>query len=178
MTVREVVLRDDVRAPVTLSLVAFANRYNLRRTASVIALLVIDTGAVLAGLALVQWGWVAALEAGIAGVVALIAGAAIGLYGLRRDRHSLARIVGAGAVGLVVGVIAASLIADGLTAGSFALLWAVTLTIDIGLRALYDFATGRVLSPHGDMPTAVLVTACAATSNPIWGVHGPDAGPT
>lgn len=157
MTVREVVLRDDVRAPFTLSLVAFANRYNLRRTTSVIALLAIDTAAVLAGLALVQWSWAAALEVGIAGLAALVAAAAIGLYGLRRERHSLARIVVAAAAGLVAGLIAASLIADGLTAGGFALLWAVTLTIDVGLRALYDVATERLLSPHGDMPTAVLI---------------------
>ena len=129
VTVREVVLRDDVRAPFTLSSVAFANRYNLRRTASVIALLAIDTAAVLAGARAVELGRRARSRASPGrrhGRAAAIA------TGLRRERHSLARIVAVGSSG-VAGLIAANPIAGGVTAGGFAfLVAAVTLTVDVG----------------------------------------------
>lgn len=157
MILREVVLHDDVRAPFVLSRLALLNRYKVRRTASVLALLAIDVGSVLFGLAIVQWSWAAAIEVGVAGAVALLTAAALGLYRLRRQRHSLVRILVAALAGLVAGLIASALLSEGLTGAGFVLVWGIAVSLDTGLRALYDFASDRVLAPHGDLPTALLV---------------------
>jgi exopolysaccharide biosynthesis polyprenyl glycosylphosphotransferase len=166
VTVREIVLERDVRAPLFLRPASLLSRYYVRRTVSVLALMAFDVLAVviaaLAAPALWRWlgisiyrptGWVIALAA----VLVVVVAAGTSLYGVRPLRRSGARVLKAGAITLLVLVLGLSFSNHMHDAPSAFLLWLPAMLFVLLLRAGYDLFVSAVIGPGADARSAIII---------------------
>ena len=165
MTLREVVLDRDIRAPSGLSSAALIDRYSLRRSASILALMLFDVLAVAFVCLYGPGAWhlvhlpiyhpTGGQTAGVAAVAVLVA-AATHLYGVRALRRSRLRILHAGLVTLFLLAITI-IFTDGHVRGpSVFLLWVPAVSIALGLRIGYDALVYHFVGPADEHP-AIMV---------------------
>ena len=166
----------DVRAPrVMPSLAQVKTRHALRRTASIAALITIDTLSLLLAAVLVApatgLGWVAPLpvlswpDYFVACAVLIIVASLKGLYLRRSTRHNISAIVTAWMMAFVI-TLALSVLVDPKVIGfRYVLVWCLGGACAVAARCLYDALGIRIYgSAGGDPPALVLgsLDSCAA----------------
>ncbi len=169
MTVREVVLHHDVRAPIDLSPRSLVKPHVLRRILSTLALMCIDGAALL----LAVWATFAldrrifssdfvsprAVDV-MVGFLAMVAVFVLsGLYGRRGSRHGLLRTLRGGLSAAAVVAVIGLLTAAPLAPLSFAISWALALAILAAARLAYDAAVERSFG-KSELSPVVLVGSC------------------
>ena len=166
MTVREVVVHRDVRAPASLSPRALLRRQALRRTVSALALVACDVGAIACAATLAPrlLSSVAARSVHGPSAPQLAAAAAAtvavfllsGLYGRRHERHSVGRFMRAALLSLLlvgVGAIVATSSAHG---PALAVTWVLAVLFAAGARTVYDAVLARVYQSGDRLPVLLV----------------------
>ena len=168
MTVREVVLHHDVRAPVHVSARALAKPHVLRRMLGVAVLLVIDVGALLLAVygAVALWRPVAPpdfdgpdlFDVALAVVAMLAVFVLLGLYGRRPTRHGFWRILRTGLYAGLAAAIAGVFTADRIAPMPFVITWGVALALLLTARMVYDWGVERVFGEAERLPVVLVGT--------------------
>ena len=165
MTLREVVLDRDIRAPSGLSPAALIDRYSLRRSASIAALMAFDVLAVVLVCLSGPGFWhifrlpiyhpTGGQTAAVAAVAVLVA-AATHLYGVRALRRSRLRILHCGLITLFLLAVTIIFTNGHVRGPSVFLLWLPAVSMAIVLRIGYDALVYHFVGP-ADAHRAIMV---------------------
>ena len=158
MPVREVVLDRDIRSPFEFS-DALLSRYHLRRAASVAALMLLDIAAILLAAVAGPPFWhllgahiyrISPLGITATALVMIVVFAVQRLYGLRRYRHRVSRIVGSWFLVWLITAMLAVLSGNVISGWSLVALWFTAAIVDIVLRRAYDLAVAAAIGQDLD----------------------------
>ena len=166
MPVREVVVDRDVRSPLDLSPRSLLNRYYLRRTVSILTLLLMDCASIVCAVLIVDAAFrtsvspeldaPAAADLAIATLITIVVFTSNRLYGLRHERHSLRRLVVASGESVVLVVLLAALTQREPGVANIGVIWAFALLLALAARSLYDWCLGRVYGVSDLRPVLVV----------------------
>ena len=158
MPVREVVLDRDIRSPFEFS-DALLSRYHLRRAVSVAALMLLDIAAILLAAVAGPPFWddfgahiyrISPLGITATALVMIVVFAFQRLYGLRRYRHRVSRIVGSWFLVWLITAMLAVLSGNVISGWSLVALWFTAAIVDIALRRAYDLAVAAAIGQDLD----------------------------
>ena len=179
MTVREVVLHHDVRAPADLSPRTLLRGHARRRAASVVSLMAVDAAAVVLASALAArlLGSATPDAAHIAVAVALTIVVFLfsGLYGRRYTRHSLLRILRAAVIIALIVAVAAYVFHLAVPRPTLAVSLVAATVLFVATRYLYDWALARVY-PDAERRPVLLIGLPAACLTARRTIEGGDEG--
>ena len=165
MTVREVVLHHDVRAPADLSPRTLLRGHTRRRAVSVVSLMAIDAAAVVLATTLAaRLLHSAAPDAPritVAVALTIVVFLFSGLYGRRYGRHSLLRILRAAVVIALIVAVAGYVFHLAVARTTLALSLAAATVLFVAMRYLYDWALARVY-PEAERRPVLLIGPPAA----------------
>jgi exopolysaccharide biosynthesis polyprenyl glycosylphosphotransferase len=177
--VREVVLDRDIRSPFRPRASTLLSRYALRRVVSVATLVLLDLVALLvAAVTVPVVGDVLSVDVlRLRAAPVVTTGAVMGLvfslrrmYGLRRHRHRVSRVLGSWLWVLAVTAVLAVLSGSVVSGWSLIAFWVGAALVDVVLRRAYDLAVALAIGQDLDAVRLLCIgpsEACAAVEDAL-----------
>ena len=168
MQIRTVATDKDVRAPrIVPSAAQLASIHSLRRALSIAALLTIDSGALVLAVVVVSlvswpdagllWWGMSWWDVGLAFAVFAPVAAFKGLYGRKRARHGVRRILSAWTIAFVVTLVIMLVIDPADIGARYVIAWLLAGILSVVGRAGFDAVIGAIYGPGGDAPPVLVL---------------------
>ncbi len=167
MPVREVILDRDVRSPYRMSFDAVLNQFALRRSLSILALVLFDVAAVFVAAYTAEpiWDRILRLHVTppsipavlIAATLTVAVAGGLGLYGRRSARRNWLRVMHAAFWVLFILALLLGAVTTHMTSGSLLLMWLLAVIVFMSLRRAYDLMLDALLGPGLDDRSVILV---------------------
>ncbi|HET6496977.1 MAG TPA: hypothetical protein VFH61_16615, partial [Thermoleophilia bacterium] len=168
MQIRKVATDRDVRAPyIVPSLAQLASAHSVRRALSVAALLTIDVGALVLAAVLVSlvswpepglfWWGMSWWDVGLAFAVLAAVAAVKGLYGRKRARHGVRKILSAWTIAFVVTLVFMLAVDPTGIGARYVITWLLAGILSVAGRVGFDAVVGAIYGPEGDAPPVIVL---------------------
>jgi len=171
--IRKVATDRDVRAPyIVPSLAQLASAHSVRRALSVAALLTIDVGALVLAAVLVSlvswpepglfWWGMSWWDVGLAFAVFAAVAAVKGLYGRKRARHGVRKILSAWTIAFVATLVLMLAVDPTGIGARYVVTWLLAGILSVAGRVGFDAVVGAIYGPEGDAPPVIVLGSQAS----------------